>query len=239
MDRLFVFGDSWAVNYFAGTSKDRIDLIPHLNSDMVFGFSKEIDYYGHWTDYISHFYDVYNFAEGGCSNEDIIHQLGFLPSFEEGDRIVIIFTHPSRFQWMIESKRKTLINSHLWRDNLTREEKLIYDKQLIDRTDLWLNSDERTHEKKFISKIPIFFEKYNPLLISWSSDMSDEIDCVHLIAKDDGYTTIETESGGKWSDGHLGRFGNYLLYKRIADKLNLDITTVNENNILRQVKKII
>jgi hypothetical protein len=228
MSRLFVFGDSWAFNYFSKESIDRPEQIPHLNSTAVAGFAKEFNYFGHWTDYLKPFYDIYNYAEGGCCNEDIVHQLGFLPEYVEGDRLIIIFTNPSRFQWMVNGKRKTLINGLYWKSQLSELEKHIYDSQMIERTDLWLESNERDIEKNFIKKIPIFFKNYNPILISWSRDMTDVIDCIIPIANNNKYTTISKESSDKYNDGHMGINGNYELYKFVSKKLGIEIDPNNE-----------
>ena len=239
MDRLFVFGDSWAFNYFAKESKFRKEQLPHLNSNYIEGFAKEYDYYGHWTDYLKQFYQVYNYAEGGCCNEDIIHQLGYLPEYQEGDRIVIIFTSPSRFQWMVDGKRKTLINGNYWKSKLSEIEKDIYDNQLISRTDLWMDTSERDNEKNFIKKIPIFFKQYEPILTSWSSDVTETIGSVIQIASDVKYTTISTESNNKYKDGHLGVNGNFVLYKFMAKQLGLLIDDSQQKTIIKQIKRII
>jgi len=50
----------------------------------------------HWTYYLSHHYEFYKFAVRGSDNNSIIFQLGDLPEFEDGDRVLIMFTEPGR-----------------------------------------------------------------------------------------------------------------------------------------------
>jgi hypothetical protein len=225
MNRLFVFGDSWAFNYFSKESIDRPELGPHLDCMAVAAFAKEFNYFGHWTDYLKDDYNVYNFAEGGCCNEDIIYQLNYLPEYKDGDRIIIIFTEPARFQWMVDGIRRTLLSSLYWKKNLTDLEQQIYDNQLVLRNELWTETNQRKNEKQFINKIPQFFKQYNPILISWNSTISDASDKVFRIPFDGIRNSITYESGGKYIDAHLGINGNYILYKFIGKKLGIKINT--------------
>ena len=83
--RLFVFGDSWSLDYFKE---------PYLNSKEIKRYSKFYNEFGHWTNHMEKFFQVQNFSEGASSIENIIYQLGNLPDFEDGDRIIIIFGSP-------------------------------------------------------------------------------------------------------------------------------------------------
>lgn len=235
MNRLFILGDSWSFNYFSKDVKDRPDQIPHLNSVHVAGFVKEFDYYGHWTDYLTDYYDVYNFSEGGCCNEDIIHQLGFLPEYKEGDRLIIMFTSPSRFQWMVNEKRKTLINGLYWKSKLSDIEREVYDNQFIMREELWEISDERKNEKQFINNLQYIYKQYKPILTSWNKTMSDNVENIVEITPHKNFVTISYESGGKYDDNHLGVTGNYEMFKFMSNKLGLPTNNLVSKTIVKKI----
>lgn len=50
----------------------------------------------HWTDLFSNEYTVHKLGNNGSSNEHIIFQLGNLPKYKPGDRVVMVFTEPMR-----------------------------------------------------------------------------------------------------------------------------------------------
>ena len=47
----------------------------------------------HWTDYLKEHYDVIILGERGSDNISIIFQLGDLPQYKDGDRIIMGQTH--------------------------------------------------------------------------------------------------------------------------------------------------
>lgn len=225
MKRLFVLGDSWAFNYFSKEVKDRPDQGPNLNNYEVLQFVKNFNHYGHWCDLIGDYYDTYNYSEHGCCNEDIIHQLGFIPDYIEGDRIVIIFTNPARYQWIVNNKKVALTLGSPWQELMSPKEKEIVDIQLVSRDDFWFNTTLRNNEKQFINKIPQIFQKFNPLMLTWYEPLSQSIENVKYIPLDENYTSINQESGNKYGDYHLGLNGNYELFtfilKELGDKIDM------------------
>ena len=116
--RLFVFGDSWSFNYF---SKNHKKYKPHFGSECIKKYASLHNYFGHWTDHMENFYDVYSYGFGAASNEQIIYQLGNLPDYKNGDRMLIIFSSPERFTWYESKKEKTIVSSALIENILTME----------------------------------------------------------------------------------------------------------------------
>ena len=60
----------------------------------------------HWTSYLSNHYDVYKFGVRGADNVSILFQLGNLPEYKKGDRIIMVFTEPGRLPRRFYGDRK-------------------------------------------------------------------------------------------------------------------------------------
>lgn len=234
MRRLFVLGDSWAFNYFSKDVKHRPDQQPNLSSYEVLQFVRDFDFYGHWCDLIGDYFDVHNFSEHGCSNEDIVHQLGFIPEYIEGDRIVIIFTNPARYQWIVNNKKIALTLGSPWQTFMSSTEKEIVNNQLILRDDLWFNTKQRNNEKLFINKIPTIFKDFNPIMLTWYELLGDTVENIKNIPLNEKYTSINYESGNKYNDYHLGLNGNFELFTFIMNELGEEI---NDNKTYRKNEK--
>lgn len=226
--RLFVFGDSWAFNYFSKEikiktqSKQPRNVVPHFGHDCVKGYAIKYNYFGHWIDHMEYFYEVYSYAIGGASNEQIIYQIGNLPEYKNGDRIIIIFAPPERFTWICDNTIKTLTpNGYLYNNNFTDDFIKIIENQYVNRYDVWMDAHQ-TNEQKFLSLLPTFLEKYKPILTSWYKETSEKVKCIEYINRN-GWKSIYEDTLGKCNDHHLGVGGNYELFKFFADKLNLDI----------------
>ena len=208
--RLFVFGDSWSLDYFKE---------PYLNSKEVKRYSKFYNEFGHWTNHMEKFFQVQNFSEGASSIENIIYQLGNLPDFEDGDRIVIIFGSPGRFIW--------IENGEDIRYSLGKKNSRILETQYIERTNYWLNKSKDNNQKKFINKLNILLKKYKPIITSWSEDFSNAFDFVNHLHDVKNLSHMEDESEGQCKDKHLGISGNYELFKYFAKELDIDIEDYN------------
>ena len=208
--RLFVFGDSWSLDYFKE---------PYLNSKEVKRYSKFYNEFGHWTNHMEKFFQVQNFSEGASSIENIIYQLGNLPYFEDGDRIVIIFGSPGRFIW--------IENGEDIRYSLGKKNSRILETQYIERTNYWLNKSKDNNQKKFINKLNILLKKYKPIITSWSEDFSNAFDFVNHLHDVKNLSHMEDESEGQCKDKHLGISGNYELFKYFAKELDIDIEDYN------------
>jgi len=243
-DRLFVFGDSWAYNYFSDKDKTNLNYKLHFGSECIKKYASLHNYFGHWIDHMENFYDVYSYGFGAASNEQIIYQLGNLPDYKDGDRMLIIFSSPERFIWYESNKEKTIVSSALIENILTMETipnicKEFLQKQLVHRSDMWYNSEKRLNEKKFINRLPVVYSKWSPLIVSWVTETSDMVDSIIPTPDIQSFSTIYDETNGLCKDFHLGIRGNYDLFKFFAIKLNLnisdyiyDIKTYNFNSII-------
>ena len=228
-NRLFVFGDSWANNYFS-VKNDLVKCKPFLGLNEVEQFAKYYNYSGHWIDYISNYYDVYSYGYPAATNEQIIFQLGNLPEYRDGDRIIIIFTTPQRINWIIDKRKYSFLpNGTQLKKIYGNDTKILnfIENQYIERSNWWFDNDIKKDEVLFINKIPVIYQKWNPLMITWTSDLSDIVTEVSLIEFNDNFTNIKEETDGMLEDYHLGVFGNYELFKYISNKFGLDTSSIS------------
>jgi hypothetical protein len=239
--RLFVFGDSYAFNYFSNQKpkyRPELEKYKFLSCKPAEIFVKRYECVGHWTDYIENHFDVINYAEPGCSNEDIIHQLGFLPEYSEGDRMVIVFSNVGRYTWfMSDFERHAITNGSSWQ--LRNEKKItdFADEQIVLRDYAWDETSERENEKLFYEKLSIIYKNFNPIKVTWDDLMSKHVQSILLIPyKTENWTSIRQESNGTLNDGHLGFVGNYKFYVWIADLLNVEkekiVPILNKPNVI-------
>lgn len=221
--RVFVVGDSWANNYLDPNTLPH----PFLNSKEVRKYAIGVNHWGHWLNHLSSFFEVHSFAIGGSSFEQIIYQLGNLPPFEKGDKLIMLFGIPDRFTWYVNNGVRNVNLKNLEivfnRHPKSPQVRKIIEDQIVQRNYAWETRQE-TNNKKFINSIPVFFEQYSPLLMSWSSFTVEYTEHIHLIGNGPKYTTLEQESNGMCKDMHLGVKGNFELFKDIAELLELDIS---------------
>jgi hypothetical protein len=250
--RLFIFGDSWAFNYFSKTNKQYLKILPHFGNSCVENFASRYNYFGHWIDHIEYFYEVYSYGFGSASNEQIIYQIGNLPKYKKGDRIIIIFTTPERFMWVYDKKIITMLAAGSIKDKFlplerkkdftrynTPEIIKLFNEQYIERYDMWNDTSKSFPQKLFIDFLFVFLSKWKPVFSSWTSDtysMVESIDPIYLTEK---FTSIYTETGGNCKDYHMGISGNYELFKYFSKKLDLDISTYEYKLELKDFNKTI
>ncbi len=225
-NRLFVFGDSWANNYFSKTNKFLPKSKPFLGLNQVESYVKYYDYFGHWIDHIENFFDVYSYGLGGVSNEQIIWQVSNLPDFNEKDRIIIIFTGVERFIWIDSKIRYTMaVGSMVPEIILNGSYANIFKQQYIEKFEYWMDDTINNDEKKFLNMFPSFFKKYKPIVVTWRGELAEKVESIELIDFENyKLTTITEESDGAYKDGHLGINGNYELFKYFSKKLKIDIS---------------
>jgi hypothetical protein len=236
-NRLFVVGDSWAFNYFSKKIIHRKELKPFLNNEFVKKFAENENYYGHWTQLFENVYKVYNYAEPGVSNEDIVHQLSYINDYKDGDRLIIFFTSPSRYIWYDDKLGRGVFKlGSDWIEKYDKYSHETLENQIILRDDFWLKTDIRKNEINFYKKLPFLYSKYKPLLITWDETFFKKVDTSYLIPYNEKWTSIEIESNGKLRDGHMGKGGNYELYKWIFSLLGLNKKHMIKEN---ETKKII
>lgn len=225
--RLFVFGDSWANNYFSETNKCLPKTKPFLGLNQVESYVKYHDYFGHWIDHMENFFDVYSYGLGGVSNEQIIWQTSNLPEYNEQDKIIIIFTGVERFTWVSNKVRYTMAVGSMVPERIINRSCInIFKQQYIEKLEYWMDDTINNDEKKFLNMFPSFFKKYEPIVVTWRGELAEKVKSIEFIDYDNyKFTTITEESDGAYKDGHLGVSGNYELFKYFAKKLNLDISS--------------
>ena len=223
--RLFIFGDSFAFNYFSKEkSKYRPEQKQFLSNKDVEAFVKKHNYFGHWTDYLEKKYEIFNYGEPGCSNEDIVHQLCFLPEYKENDRMVILFTNASRYTWITDDyKRHGITNGSVWQTYYEKKLHGFLEEQIVIRDHVWNETDERKNEQQFYEKLSDLFEKYKPVKITWDESTNKKVPSIlYMPYINEKWTNIMQETNNRLIDGHFGFFGNYKLYVWVANLLGLD-----------------
>lgn len=227
-NRLFVFGDSWATNYFSKTN-ELVNCKPFFNTKEIESYVANYNYFGHWIDHMKNFYDVYSYAMGGVSNEQIIYQTGNLPEFKEGDRIIIMFTGVERYVWIYNKLKYTFCVGSLIPDKIIDEKYVDYfKKQYTERYEYWMDDSINNDERKFLNMFPNLLKKYEPIVVTWRPELAQKVDSIELIRIDElNLTSIEEETNGVYKDRHLGVRGNYELFKFFSNKLNVDISSYN------------
>lgn len=218
-NRLFIFGDSWCTPYF-----DWYEEFKYQKDD--WSWYMPIEHYvkslgftpWNFPKYLEHHYEVLNHSCGGQSNESIIYQLGKLPEYKQGDRIIICLTHPVRMRFTVLFNSSN-IDYHRRRhvditpSYLPKYKKSALNMMMLDRQQAW-DEGHRNDEKEFFTKITFLLKEYNPVLFSWSNDFIDTNVNYHDFT---GLRIIEENS--KYPDWHLGAKGNYLLYQKSMEWL--------------------
>lgn len=157
----------------------------------------------HWTYYMAHHYELIKFGVRGADNNSIVFQLGDLPEFEFGDRVLIIFTDPSRIPTRFYANGN-LINR--------------LDILKIDEYYRWMNG-ERDNEIKFFKKLQFFLKDYHPIFVTWNEYFHRcTTDFVSLIQ----VSTNWQEGTGEKRDDHPGPKGSYDMYKKLHTLLNVN-----------------
>ena len=220
--RLFIFGDSWCTPYFDWYSD-------FTNKNTTPGWYMPIAHYVkklgytplNFTKYLTHHYEVVNHSCGGQSNESIFYQLGKLPDYTQGDRLLICFTHPVRAritfksEWIPEDYHRRR-EVDITPGYLPKYKKSSLRQMMIDRQESW-ESGHRDDEKEFIRILKKFLFKYEPVFFTWSTDF-DKNDV--LFFKHNNLRIVDEFP--KYNDHHLGAKGNYLLYLQTLEWLKAD-----------------
>jgi hypothetical protein len=223
--RLFILGDSFAFNYFAENSPiERPDLVPFLSHKDVEAYVKKHNYFGHWSDYFKSLFEVFNYGEPGCSNEDIIHQLAYIPEYQDEDRLIIIFSNAGRFNWYSEKYgRRAITTGSIWQTLHKKQFCDFLNEQIVERYTMWNQTNNRENEQRFYEHINFLYKQYKPTMVSWDKSTSKKVKSIEYIPQDDGkFKTITQESNGRLIDGHFGFEGNYELFKFIGNLLGIN-----------------
>jgi hypothetical protein len=197
-----------------------------------------------WPVLMEEHYEVHNFAIPGTDNSHIIYQLGQIPEFRQGDRLVIILTEVSRipkwfwgeyYEQYLEARLKPSMICKPKQPELQFVKGLVdlklYLIELIEKTD-FINTDifKRYRHRKtdhplmvfeMYSNIPTLFKQYKPLMVTWSKETYNVLpNHVKLIGWDE-YEHIHVPE-----DDHPSISGNKVWYDKIYKWLQNDFIQI-------------
>jgi len=245
--RLFLMGDSFTENLFkfwyknikmANNNAEAQELV---NNNEIAQYLIYLEKHGYekakyLDDVLSDMgYEIYNFGKGGCTIEDIIYQFSNLSKFEsrDGDRIILNWTHPSRFNWINDNNKINFIHSnynHIQpNDNntdLAYATKLIR-QQTINRENSFFDKSHGYLNKKLLVFMEYLIEihsKYKPIVWTpfpdvdeiilnqrWTFSFINKTVYKDFLFKLPNNLSIIHETNGLFKDHHFGRYGNYYI----------------------------
>jgi hypothetical protein len=234
--KIFLLGDSFTDNLFKFHYKNLLKYESDKNLKLVLEIEivkyliklKEIDepdpmWFDDWL--AKWGYDVYNFGRSSCTIEDIIYQFANLKNydFEDGDRIILNWTHPSRFNWI--SERGDILYIHTHAGNTKNEQlKLEFQNQTVNRETSFNGGYLNENLLPFMEYIVELHSKYKPIIWTPFSDVNNLISNQKyhfsfqskngynkFISKLPSNWNIMQETNGLINDGHYGRYGNYYI----------------------------
>lgn len=183
----------------------------------------------HWTDYLSNHYDVFKHGKYGADNYSILFQLGNLPKYENGDRLIMYFTEPGRLPRRYYGKRKKEYINNIYMSPNFYEDTSFGEKLHIlkfDESERWING-EREIEIKFLKNLKKWLSCYKPIFVTWSEHFHNPTkDFVNLIQVSSNFE----EQVGDNRDFHPGPKGCYEVYKILFNLLEI-------NDELKEYKK--
>lgn len=190
-----------------------------MNRLFIIGSSSVIWPYpkmNHWVDLLKQHYDVTVFGKLGLSNIDIIQQIGLLPSFKEGDRLVVVLVSPRLPLFVWGEFDKPMMDSF---DNLY---KIISDKDripTIKKLYKEIDKEKLSIEYSFLKKQKELLKKYNPIFTTTHWDWADDLDFIEY----EKFTSFDTETNGNLKDNHLGIDGNKDFYRFLLNRLDSSV----------------
>ena len=238
--KIFLLGDSFTDNLFEFYSKILLDFefskkFPWAESHAIVQYLKKLqsknapkplwfdDWLREWG------YDVYNFANNGCTIEDILYQFSKIKYFDynDGDRIILNWTHPSRFNWITNDLNCHFIHSNV--DGLVFSPKELFGEQAINRELSFFDNEYHLaylnkNLSPFMEYIMEVHSKYKPIVWTPFDDVYEAIKkqkWIFSFQNDFAYRNfssklpinfeIREETLGVYDDGHYGQYGNYYI----------------------------
>ena len=234
--KIFLLGDSFTDNLFKFNYKQISDFKSNPNKQSDYFLNNEISKYliklqsinapkALWfDDWLTEWgYDVYNFGEQSCTIEHIIYQFSKIKDFDynEGDRIILNWTHPSRFNWVTDD-----LNCYFIHPNMEESHKLpkeLFNYQAINREMSFFNGGYLNENlSPFMEYIVELHSKYKPIIWCPFSDLDNVIEnqrwnfSIKNQFIGDNFESklpknfeIREETLGIIKDGHYGQYGNY------------------------------
>jgi len=253
--RIFLLGDSFTNNKFQEEFERIINnkiIAENYNYDMfkyVNTFYQKQNYPPfHFSDWLKEWgYDVYNFAKGGASLDEIIHQFGNIPlDYEEGDRIILNLTHHSRFMWFLEENHYLQIipGYHTPDENSTLYEFL--QRQCIARDDNMCGGGYLKEVYiKFIDYLIKKHSNYNPIVWGPFLDINLHFEKNSYFFKvedifNKNCNSIYEETHKTINDRHYGIVANHAVATAFHTIINDNIISDynNKNMIIKIINKI-
>lgn len=175
----------------------------------------------HWTTYLSNHFQVIKLGKYGADNYSIIFQIGNLPKYEPGDRIVVVFTDPGRLPRRFYGPRRKnyeatpyLIPEYYQDIEFSRK----LHNLRFEEGNRWV-SGERNNEVMFIKKLKEWLSLYQPVFFTWSSLFHQStVNSVELIQ----VTSNFDEGVGDEKDFHPGPNGCYSIYRSLHKLLGVN-----------------
>lgn len=183
----------------------------------------------HWIDYLEHHYDVIRLGQRACSNYDIFSQIGKIPLYETGDRVLVIWTSPSRIQLMyditeIKLQDENQSGKRWWHRVKLSEDVTFHNAYEVFRSKrLEVYQDDKNNifdgEIAFMKKIKdVMLKEFNPIFLTWDeilwSRTNHFMDLISVSTLHDEYPRGENKN-----DYHPGKKGCYELYKYVIKQL--------------------
>ena len=239
MSRIFLLGDSFTDNLFEKNIK------LYENGDRagngVFDFVQLLRNSGlkdplHFEDYLRSWgYEVINLGEGGCSIYSIYYQFTKIDKqFREGDRIILNWTSPCRYDWIDEKGgARTFTGGQV--DEKETDKILIHLMEQAINRGLSYEDKEGFLKKRmipFMSYLVNLHKRYKPIVWTPFEDVSkifiDEPwyfwgvnDRIFKTTIPEFYElAITKETKDAINDYHYGRYGNFyaaLVFKELLD----------------------
>jgi hypothetical protein len=239
--KIFLLGDSFTDNLFKEQyiriekSKRELNKIQLVLNNPIGKYllklnKLDINYTAKWfDDWLKEWgYDVYNFGKASCSIEDIIYQFSKIKDFDynEDDRIIINWTHPSRFNWIKDKYNVVYIHPNTyWYGNIPNE---LFKNQCVNREISFFKNqpDHYLNEKllPFMEYIVELHSKYKPIVWTPFSDVDKSIEKQKWVfsikhrSMNDNFSSklpknwnIKEETLDIIDDRHFGQYGNYYM----------------------------
>lgn len=174
----------------------------------------------HWTYYLTYHYDVQKFGKLGADNYSIVFQLGNLPEYQDGDRLIIFFTEPGRLPRRFYGERKRMFaNTPYIAPGFFKD--VEFSKKLhelkYEEGNRWANN-ERSIEVEFLKNLKKWLVNYRPIFLTWSNLFhSTTSDFVTLVAVSSNFSEGVSEE----RDFHPGPAGCYDIYSMLYNMMDI------------------
>ena len=187
----------------------------------------------HWTNLLNEHFSVFNFGYSGSSNEEILFQFNNLPEYIAGDRIITVFTEPSRLpKWywsdyydiLLKKQSGELVDEHSYVDSLIELRE--YKNSLLEKSTYGaFTNNSSPSPYNFFLFLKVFKQiltPWKPVFVTWShSTVYTSVPFIKYISREE-YTTLFEELKGDYDDQHPGEDGNKKWAKILLTLLNED-----------------